>query len=143
MTTKTERDIIHQDRLWNCKKIYIDDGGMGVGVFDHLLETPQTKSKTIGINNARRVIQKDWDKDRKKKLQKEELYNNLLVLMERGEIRLLDDPEIFQSLKSVQFEIQEDKSIKIFGRYTHIAEALIRAAWCSKDKSLNIRIHYV
>jgi len=37
----------------------------------------------------------------------------------------------------VQFEYADDKTLKIFGRYTHIAEGLIRAAFCSKDKSLN------
>ena len=135
MTTMSERQILHLDNNWNFKKIYIDDGGMGVGVFDHLIEIDQTKRKTIPINNARRAL--DKDEDRKKKLLKEDLYNNLLCLMERGEIKLLDNPEIFQSLKSVQFEYTDSKEMKIFGNYTHIAESLIRAAWCHKDKSLN------
>lgn len=134
MTTMVEREIIHLDSQYRFKRIYIDSAGMGVGVFDHLLETNQIKRKVVSIENARRSLDKD-DKQ-KKKLFKEDLYNNLLCLMERGEIFLLDDPEIFQSLKSVQFEIKEDKSIKIFGTYTHIAEGLIRAAWCAKDKSL-------
>jgi len=135
MTTMVEREILHLDSLYHFKQIYIDSAGIGVGVFDHLLETNQTKRRITSIENARRSL--DKDEKRKKKLMKEDLYNNLLCLMERGEIFLLDDPEIFQSLKSVQFEIKEDKSVKIFGTYTHIAEGLIRAAWCAKDKSLN------
>ena len=111
---------------------------MGVGVFDQLLTNPQTKRKVIAINNAARPL--DHEELRKRKLVKEELYNNLHALMERGEIRLLKDDEIFQSLKSVQFEIKDGKA-KYFGNYTHIAEGLIRAAWCSKDKSLNIYIY--
>jgi hypothetical protein len=134
-TTMTEREILHLDLIWHFKKIYIDDGGMGVGIFDHLLEQNQTKRKIVAINNSSRSL--DRDDKKKKKLLKEDLYNNILNLMERGEIELLDDPEIFQSLKSVQFEITEEKNLKIFGTYTHIAEGLIRAAWCVKDKSLN------
>ena len=57
--------------------------------------------------------------------------------MERGKIKLFDDPEIFLSLKSMQYDFTEDKQIKIFGRNSHISEALVRAAWCMKDKNLN------
>ena len=60
--------------------------------------------------------------------------------MERGELALLDDAEVFQSLKSVQYEYTDDGNIKLFGKYTHICEGLIRAAWGTKDKSLNIWI---
>lgn len=141
MTTQTERNIILEDSRWECKKIFIDSGGMGVGVYDHLLETDQTKSKVFPIDNSARSL--DKDKKQKRKLLKEDLYNNLLVMMERGEIELLDDPEIFQSLKSIQIEIDEEtKSFKIGGNYSHITEAIIRAAWCVKEKGLNIWVAY-
>ena len=136
LLTDTIRNIKKLDKLYNFKKIYIDDGGMGVGVFDPLLEDPQTKRKITGINNASRSIDRDTQR---KKLLKEDLYNNLLYLMESGQIILWDMPEILMSLKSVQAEYVNGK-LKIFGNYTHIAEALIRAAWCMKDKSLNIWI---
>ncbi len=123
------------NRKYDFRKIYIDDGGLGVGIFDHLLDFDETKRKIVAINNARRSL--DRDELHKKRLMKEDLYANLLRLMERGEIKLLDDPEIFLSLKSVQYEYDE-KRMKIFGNYTHITEGLIRAAWCVKDKSLNI-----
>jgi len=138
LLTDTTRLILHKDKQYNYKKIYIDDGGMGVGVFDPLLEHPQTKRKVVAINNAHRAIEKDFN--RKKKLLKEDLYNNLLKLMENGEIEIFNDPEIKQSLRSIQYE-QYDGKLKIYGNYSHITEALIRAAWCMKDKSLNIYIY--
>ena len=138
LTTMVERQVIHLDNQYHFKKIYIDSGGIGSGPYAHLLENPQTKRKMVPIDSSQKSIEYDPDKPRKKQIMKEDLYNNLLWLMENDQIQLLDDPEIFQSLKSVQFEITESKDIKIFGNYTHIVEGLIRAAWCVKDKSLNL-----
>ena len=132
--------ILELNKLYNFRAIYIDDGGIGVGVFDYLLEREETKRKVVAINNRSRPL--DRNEEHKKKILKEDLYNNLLGLMERGEIFLLDDDEIFQSLKSVQYEYNLKESaitkLRIFGNYTHIAEGLIRAAWCNKDKRLKI-----
>ena len=138
--SQTTKHVLALEALYNFRRIYIDDGGIGVGVYDFLLEDQATKRKVIPINNAQRVL--DSDAKRKKKLLKEDLYNNLLMLMEQGRIELLDDPEIFQSFKSVQYEYIEGKlgrghEMRIYGNYTHCVEALIRAAWCMKDKSLN------
>ena len=138
LTTETTEEILHLDRLYHFKKIYVDDGGIGAAIFDNLLKNDETKRKVVAINNAARSLTRD-DK-RHKKLLKEDLYSNLLSLMEHGEILLLDDPEVFQSLKSVQYEYSDNRDVRIYGRYTHIAEGLIRAAWCVKDKSLNIWI---
>ena len=135
--TDTVRDVKTIDLRYKFKRIYIDDGGLGVGVFDPLVEDAQTKRKVIAINNSSRQIERDGS--RSKKLLKEDLYNNLLVLMERGNIKFFEDEEIFLSLKSVQAEYINGK-LRIFGNYTHIVEAIIRAAWCVKDKSLNIWI---
>jgi len=136
--------ILDLDKEYDFKKIYIDDGGIGVGVFDNLLSNSQTKRKVVAINNAKRVIEYNPDGTPKmKKLLKEDLYNNLLHLMEKGKILILDDGNIFQSFKSIQYEHLNQRGgamIKIFGRDSHIVEGLIRAAWCYKDKSLNIFI---
>ena len=87
----------------------------------------------------------DYKNDKKVRMQKELLYMNLLALMERSEIDLLDDDNIFTSFKSVQFEYIKDKSGKnfmhIFGNDTHIVEGLIRAAWCFKEKNINRLIY--
>lgn len=134
--------IIELNKQYDFKEIYIDDGGLGVGVFDYLLMNEQTKRKVVAVNNRSRPLNKD--ESSKKKILKEDLYNNLLALMERGEIYLLDDDEIFQSLKSVQYEYVNKANsltkLRIFGNYTHICEGLIRAAWCNRDKRLNIWI---
>lgn len=136
LLTDTILRIKKSDMKYHFRKIYIDDGGMGVGVFDPLLADEQTKRKVIAINNSTRSL--DRDNKQRKKLIKEDLYNNLLWLMEGGKIELFDEPEILLSLRSVQYEYTEKGDIKIFGNYTHIAEALVRAAWCMKDKKLNV-----
>ena len=135
--TETITRIKAADLRYNYKRIYIDDGGMGVGVFDPLLIDEQTRRKVVAVNNASRPIDRETGK---KKILKEDLYNNLRVLMEQGKIALFEnDDEVFLSLSSVQAEYDNGR-LKIFGNYTHIAEALVRAAWCIRDKSLNIWI---
>ena len=136
LTTATTREIIRLESIYKFRQILIDDGGMGVGVFDGLYEHRPTRRKVVGLNNASRSIEYDIDKPRVKRLLKEDMYNNLLRLMEQGKIKLLNDPEIAHSLRSIQFEHTDSGKLRIFGRYTHIAEGLIRAAWCVKDKSL-------
>jgi len=137
--TDTARLIIHKDKAINHNKIYIDDGGLGAGVYDILFEDQQTKRKVVGINNARREIDKEKGKDKNRKipLLKEVLYTNLKVLMENGKVSLFDLPEVKHSLRSIQFE-NSNEVLKIYGNFSHITEALIRAVWCMKDKSLNI-----
>lgn len=138
-TTQTTNTIIELNRKYNFKKIYIDDGGLGVAVLDQLLIEESTRRKVVAINNASRPL--DRDETKKKKILKEDLYNNLLRLMERGEITLLDDAEIYLSLKSVQYEYSDKGDLRIFGNYTHITEGLIRAAYSALDKSLNLWVY--
>lgn len=143
--TETSDMIKSLNRLYDFKNIYIDDEGIGIGVFDELLHTEETKRKVIGINNSKRTL--DREGKRTKKLLKQDLYNNLRRLMERGEIHLLNDADIFQSLKSVQYEYMTTQKgepiLKIYGTYTHIAEGLIRAAWCVQGKDINIWVRSI
>ncbi|KKK98319.1 hypothetical protein LCGC14_2643950, partial [marine sediment metagenome] len=147
--TETTNHILRLDEQYKFKKIYIDDGGLGVGVFDYILENPKTKRRVVAINNAFRVIEYDaWKTNpRRKKLLKVDLYNNLLSLMEKGKISLLNTDDVFLSLKSIQYEHFTEGTLagtmKIYGDYTHIVEGLIRAAWCVKDKSLKLSISYI
>lgn len=138
--TEIAKAIKTGNNLKKYKQIYVDDNGIGSGVLDILLEDNKTKRKTVGINNTTRSV--DNEEKRSKKLLKEDLYNNLLKLMEDGRIELLNDPEVYQSLISIQVEFTEKGNLRIYGSYDHIAEALVRAAWCMKDKSLNIYVHY-
>jgi len=137
--TDTARLIIHKDKQINHKKIYMDDGGLGIGVFDILYEDPQTKNKVVGLNNASREIEKIINhgktKIRKKTLLGVDMAINLKILMERGKINLFNDPRIKQSLRSMQCDYS-DGALKVYGNYSHIFEALKRAAHCIKDKTL-------
>lgn len=139
LTTDTSKEIVTLNRIWKFKRIYIDTGGIGAAVFDQLMQEPSTMNRVEAIDNATRAINNE---DGKRRLRKEELYSNLLRLMERGEITLLNDEKVRLSLKSVQYEYKtsDDRQtrMKIFGNYTHIAEGLIRAAWCSATKHLNL-----
>ena len=135
LTTETIRKILELDNIYNFKNIYIDDGGLGVAVFDQLLNTTQTKNKVIAINNATRSL--DKDENRTRKLLKEDLYMNFLSLLEKKELLLLKDSNIFTSLKSIMIEHDVSKAnIKIYGRYSHITEGLIRAAWSNHSTRL-------
>ena len=139
--------ILILDSQWNFKKIYIDDGGIGVGVFDSLLTNNQTKRKVIALNNSKRIVEYNIDKTpKKKKLLKEDLYNNLLHLMEKGKIIILDDNNIWQSFKSVQYKYLNEKggaTMHIFGDDTHVVEGITRAAWCIKDKINKVGFSYI
>ena len=119
----------------------MDDGGLGVGVYDILYEDKQTKNKVEGLNNASREIEKTMNKGktkiRKKTLLGEDMLINLKVLMEQKKIQLFDDPRIRQSLRSMQCDYSDGK-LKIYGNYSHIVEAIKRAAYCMKDKTLSI-----
>lgn len=140
--TETIDRIIMMNRLYQFKKIGIDDAGIGAGVYDVLHREEETKRKIIGLNNAKRSIEKKFInlkmRERKKTLLKEDMYFNLLNYMEKGEIQLLNENEVFLSLSSIQYEYADDGKLKIFGNYTHIVEGLIRAAWLIKTKGLNI-----
>jgi len=143
----TINKILEFDKIYKFNKIYIDTGGMGIAVFDFLLRNDQTRGKVVEINNAQRPIEKRQfgkDGERRKTLMKEHLYMNLKRLMEQHRIKLLKDENIFFSLKSIQCEVDENtKGMKIFGTYTHIAEGLIRMAWCSQEKDFNIWVRAV
>lgn len=136
-TTETIDKILELEDEYHFTRIYIDDGGLGVAVFDQLLIEDTTKRKVVAINNAARPL--DRDRSRNKKLLKEDLYLNLQRLLERGQLHLLKDPEIMTSLKSIVLERNQSMSqIRIYGSYSHITEGLIRAAWCVRDRRLNI-----
>ena len=139
LLTDTTNKILNLEDNYKFKQIFIDDGGMGVGVLDQLLSDKRTRRKTIAINNAHRPLTRD--EKQKRRLVKPDLYNNLLAMMERGEIILLDDDEIKLSLRSIQFEYEDNGKIKIWGSYAHHTDGLIRAAYASKKKGLNIYIY--
>ncbi|MFA5051309.1 MAG: hypothetical protein WC499_04315 [Patescibacteria group bacterium] len=142
MTTQTTDKIIELDKRYDFEKIYVDDGGVGFGVFSELLRDDSTRGKTEALNNSQRSLTRD--ESRKTKILKEDLYINLLRLMERGKIKLLDDAEIRESLKSCKFEYHETtKKMLITSNYNHPVESLIRSAWDAESKDLNLKIYSI
>jgi len=138
--TDTAKEVIRLEKKYKFRQIGIDDRGVGAGVLDMLLSEDETKRKVVGLDNAKRALNRDETKV--KSLLKEDMYMNFLALLEQGKLHLLDDDEVRLSLASVQYEYQtgEKKTtqFRIFGEYTHVVEGLIRAVWLAKHKPLNI-----
>lgn len=135
--TETVGRIKVLDDQFKFRNIYIDDQGIGSGVMDMLLEDKQTKRKAVGLNNARKSIDRF---DRKGSLLKEDLYSNALMLMEQNKLEMISDLQLLKSLKGMTFNYTSDKRLKIFGKYSHLAEAFVRACWCIKEKSLKVYV---
>lgn len=134
-TTDTIGRVKALDELFKFRKIFVDDAGVGGGVTDVLIE--EIGRKVVGINNASRSFEQDDEKRRR--ILKEDLYSHLAILMEKGKISMINDVKLIRSLRSVTFEYTaKSKNLLIYGNYTHIAEGLVRAAWCLKAKGLNL-----
>ena len=137
-TTDTIGRIQDIDEHFKFKKIFIDDGGLGGSVLDILQE--RMGRRVIGLNNASKRIQIK-DEEKKKGIFKEDLYSNALMMMETGKLQLISDLALMRSLKSITFEYTSDKNIKIFGDYSHLAEAMVRACWCIKERGLDLYVY--
>lgn len=136
---ETVNKIVELNRKHNYKKIGVDDGGLGTPILDYMLTHNSLKRKCIGLNNASRSINNEG---REKRLLKEDMYGNLKIMMEQGILKFKEDDELRRSLTSIQFVVDKDtKNIKIFGRYSHITEGLIRAAWLIKAKGLRLYVY--
>ena len=135
--TDTVGRIKELDDKFHFRRIFIDDAGLGAGVLDMLLEDNNTKRKVIGLNNARKSIDREG---RQGRILKEDLYSNALVLMENGKVDIISNLALLKSLKNIQFEYTSEKNLKLGGTYSHLAEGFVRALWCIKDKGLRIFI---
>lgn len=134
-TTDTIGRVLALDERFHFARVFIDDAGVGGGPTDVLIE--KIGRRVVGLNNARRSIDKEG---RMKGILKEDLYSNALVLMESGHLKMLYHVDAMRSMKSVRYEYTADKNIKLFGQYTHIAEAFVRACWCIREKGLRLYI---
>jgi len=137
-TTDTIGRIQKIDEIYDFNKIFIDDGGVGGSVTDVLME--KLGRKVMGINNASKRIEVQGE-EKKRGILKEDLYSNTLMLMETGKLQLISDLSLLKSMKSIIFEYKESGKVKIHGIYTHIAEALVRACWCIKERGLDLYIY--
>ena len=109
---------------------------------DILLDDDKTKRKVIAVENVKKVLSYGSKPERRRST-KEDGCINLKVLMEQGRIDILNEPDIFISLKSLQYEYLEGGGIRIYGDYAHIADGIWMMALCMKQKDLNLKIHYV
>ena len=143
----TKRRVRTNDRVnitigleakYRFKRIGIDTGGLGSGDFDYLLAENGTKRKVVSLNNSSRWL--DNEKKKSTRLLKEDMYNNLLALMEHKHIKLLKDEDVYHSLRSIQFE-KHGMNIRYHGSDSHVAEGLIRAAWLCHTKPLSIYLY--
>lgn len=136
-TTDTIGRIIEYDKNYNFNKIFIDDAGIGGSVTDILLD--KLGRKVMGLNNSSKRVEMQGE-EKKRGILKEDLYSNALMLMETGKLKLISNLALLKSLKSITFEYTSDKNIKLFGDYSHLAEAMVRACWCIKERGLDIYV---
>ena len=129
--TDTIGRIMDLDGRFKFRKIFIDPAGVGGGVMDVLID--KVGRRVIGLDNATRSVDKEG---RKKRLLKEDMYSNALVLMETGRVQLISDLALLKSLKNIVFEYTAEKNLRIHGKYSHIAEAFVRSCWCSVERGL-------
>ena len=139
---ETVNKILSLNSSYRYKMIGVDDGGLGSPILDYMLTHPELKRKCIGLNNAKREIDREG---KTKQLQGIEMYANLKIMMEQGIIKFTEnDSELIRGLISIQFVIdKETKKIKIHGRYDHIVEAFKRATWLARTKGLNLFVEFV
>ena len=140
--TDTVGHILYLDNIFKFRRLFIDSAGVGGGAYDLLIEKLGTR-RLVGLENARRKFT-DEGEERKKGILKEDLYSNAAVLMEAEnpvKINIIADTKLLRSLKSMTYEYTSDKNLKIYGKYSHLAEAFVRACWCIKEKGLNVYVY--
>ena len=130
--------IMKMNESYDFNRILIDDSGIGAGVTDMLIE--KLRRKVLGLGNARKTV--DAEAQQKSKIFKEDLYSNAAVMMEKEPpaIEIINSLKLLKSLKSMTFEYTQEKNLRIYGRYSHLAEAFVRACWSVKAKSLKLFI---
>jgi hypothetical protein len=144
LTTDNEDLVCEFMNKWKALKGGIDAGSgtLGVSVYDHVQKMPNMRKRIIAMNNRQISINNERNGQR---LFNEDMHDNLRSMGEKGEIKLFNRDDVKASFRSVQWDLVQDSHgltrVKIYGRYTHIVEGIIRAAWLAKkEKSKNIRI---
>jgi hypothetical protein len=136
-TVKTEEEIIYYSQAFNVQKVGIDagSGSLGIGIYDRLFNNEITRDKVVAMTNQK--VSLNRDKTEKQRIFKEDMYENLNYLMETGKIKLLDDPDLKNQLRSIQIELIEGK-VRIFANPSaDIVEGLVRAAYLAEKQKIN------
>lgn len=140
-------DTIHRvidiHNQFGFKRIFVDDSGIGGGVTD-LLQERLGVSRVIGLNNASKRLKMQGE-ERQRGILKEDLYSNALVLLESRRLEIINDLDLIRSMKSMTYEYGDyrrgQRRVKIFGAYSHLTEALVRAVWCDKVRGLRLFVY--
>ncbi len=111
-------------RIFHNRKIFIDDGGVGAGLLEFLEDEKILKRKIRPMNNRSR--------GNEFKILKEDLYSNVTKLLSSGKLEIVNDPEIIEGLKKVEFAGPPGEE-KIIG--TDLSEAAVRSLWGIKEKN--------
>jgi len=63
--------------------------------------------------------------------------------LESGRLEMIADLSLLSSLKSITFEYSTAIAgrVTIFGDNSHLAEALVRACWCVRERGLDIYLY--
>lgn len=145
LTNEVVEEIEQVASIWNARKVGIDAGAgtIGVSILDYL-RLGKIKHKVIPLNNREIVINEEGEDEETQRTTKEDMYFLLRGMMERGEIELLNEEDVWESFRSVQCHYKEadekgKSMLRIFGRKTHIVEGIVRANYLAKkEKSLNL-----
>ncbi len=142
-TVDTIGRVVALNKLYNFKRVFVDDAGVGGAVTDVLID--KLGRKVVGLNNANKGIpikdEENDDVEMRLKILKEDLYSNALFLLESGQLDLIHDLDLLHSLKSITFNYTVNGTVKIYGKDSHLAEAMVRAVWCVRDKGLEIYLY--
>ena len=134
-TVDTIGRVVELDKEFSFKKVFIDDAGVGGGVTD-VLESKLGR-RVVGLNNASKRLEVQGE-EKKRGILKEDLYSNVLVLLEAKHLELLDDKDLVRSMQSISYNYGENGKVRIGGVYSHLCEALVRACWCTRERGLEI-----
>lgn len=141
LTTSTAEKIRELQNRFKCKKWGIDGAGVGGGVIDQCNLMPELRYRVEDLQNAKKT---NVEGDSKGRLLKEDMYINLLRMMENKQIKLINNDEIVESLKNAFYEYDDRGKMRIFGPKNDPREAIIRMAqMIAKDKSLNLWADYI
>jgi len=100
--------------IWHFKKIYVDDTGLGAGVFDGLkkelnekIDGSQTNS---GLKYGKRDIVIGITFSVKSKL---DIYSNLKLLMEQGNLLLPNNKRMIFQMRDFRYELTSSGNMKL------------------------------
>lgn len=140
-TVDTISRVVLLDKIFMFKRVFVDDAGVGGAVTDILED--KLGRRVVGLNNASKRLEVQGE-EKKKGILKEDLYSNCLVLLENHRLDLIASPALMRSMRSITFEYGLDLGtprVKIYGDYSHLAEALVRSVWCVRERGLSVYLY--